>query len=332
MRRSFVGAVTTTIALVMPSVALAADESAHDKAVAAFQEGRRLIEAGNCEAAVPKLRESLVFESSIGARLSIADCVEKTEPLQAWKLLKEAAALSLMNKDERVAVAESRATALQSRLAVITFKLPAATEQPGFELRVDGELVDRFLYRSGYATTPGKHFIEASAPGRRFTGSVNVDAGVQASVDVALQNDDCRSANAKAAALVNAHPSPTMEIDPGASRRALGLAALGIGIAGIATGVVFGLLTLDKKRGIEKDCGGSVASCTAVPGSVDAERESAKTEAAISTVSFAVGGAAILAGAALYITAPSAVGPRTGIRLSPQATRGGAGFGIGGAF
>src|SRR5689334_20351410 len=69
-----------------------ADESAHDKAVSAFQEGRRYIEGGNCDAAIPKLRESLAHEASIGARLSLADCTEASDPVGAWNLLKEAAA------------------------------------------------------------------------------------------------------------------------------------------------------------------------------------------------------------------------------------------------
>jgi hypothetical protein len=319
--------------VVVSSVALTAraDESAHDKAAAAFQEGRKLIEQGSCEAAVPKLRESLAFESSVGARLSIADCVEKSDPLQAWRLIKEASALALLNGDERMSVAEQRAAGLQKRLAMILFKLPpGVAEQAGFELRVDGELVDRFHYRTGYATTPGKHTVQASSPGRRFVGSVTLDAGVQAPVEVDLQRDDCRSPTPVApAAPVTTTP---VESDRGASRRTLGLAFGGIGLAGIASGVVFGLLTLDKKQSIEGACGGSVGSCTASPGSVDAETEAARTSAAISTVSFAVGGAALLGGVALYLTAPSATGPRTGVTLSPRASRGGAGLGLEGSW
>src|SRR4051812_12271166 len=101
-----------TTAIVLSAQTARADETAHEKAAAAFQEGRRLIDQGNCEAAVPKLRESLMQESSVGARLSIADCVEKYDALLAWRLLKEASALSLMNKDERLVLAEQRASAL----------------------------------------------------------------------------------------------------------------------------------------------------------------------------------------------------------------------------
>ncbi|MBX3206564.1 MAG: hypothetical protein KF764_15940 [Labilithrix sp.] len=324
MSRWFIGvAVGLVVALAPPRAQ--ADEGAHERAAAAFLEARKLIEQGNCDEAVPKLRESLAYESSIGARLSIADCIEARDPLQAWKVLKEAAALSLMNRDERLAVTEERALALQSRLALLVFALPAATERPGFELRVDGEVVDRYLYRSGYATMPGNHRVEASAPGQRFSGAVTAAAGVATPVTVALQQEDCRGA---APPPVAASTSASSEIDPGASQRTLGLAVGAVGVAGVATGIVFGILTLDRKKSIENACGGTVLNCAAPAGSLDAETESAKTAAAISTVSLAVGGAALLGGAALYLTAPSRFGPRTGVRVSPRASRGGAGLGV----
>jgi hypothetical protein len=325
----------------------AASADAHEKAATAFQEGRKLIDAGSCDLAVPKLKESLQFESSIGARLSIADCIEKGDPLGAWRVLKEAASLSLINRDDRLAVAEQRAQGLQSRIAMITFKLPAGAELAGFELRVDGDLVDRYLYRSGYATTSGRHVVEATAgvgtpSPRRFVGSVSVENGVQANVDVDLRRDDCKtprggaatSAATPSASSASMSSSGSFE-DRGSSRRALALAVGGLGLAGVATGVVFGLLTLDKKDSIEASCGGSVGNCAAPRGSVDPETEAAKTSAAISTVSFAVGGAALLGAAVIYITAPSSSPSqpiKTGIRVSPQAQRGGAGLGIGGTF
>src|SRR6185436_9905132 len=109
-RRSAVCVITTLMLLVTTSAH--ADEGAHEKAAASFQEGRRLIEQGNCDAAVQKLKESLHHEASIGAHLSIADCIEKSDPVQAWKVLKQAAALALMNRDERLSSTEQRATSL----------------------------------------------------------------------------------------------------------------------------------------------------------------------------------------------------------------------------
>ena len=264
---------------------------------------------------MPKLRESLSYESSIGGRLSIVDCIEQRDAVTAWRLLKESAVLALMNHDERVSVIENRAAILQSRLATIRFGLPPLAEQPGFELRVDGELIDRSLYRYGWSTAAGRHLVEASFNGKHFTGEVTGDLGKEVNVNIALQGEDCRPVS-KEAALASA---PVVIHDRGVTRRTLGLALGGLGLATIANGVVFGLLTLDKKQTLEAECGGSTATCVAPRSSLDAERESAKTTAMISNVSFAVGGAMLLGGAALYLTAPSASGPKQGVRISPRA-------------
>jgi hypothetical protein len=305
-------------AMGIPATAAADDyTSTHDKAAAAFVEARKLIDSGNCEAAVGKLRESLSYESSIGARLSIVDCIEQRDAVNAWRTLKDASVLALMNHDDRLAVLEQRAAVLQSRLAMITFKLPAASEQPGFELRLDGELVDRYLYRSGVGVAAGRHIVEASSNGRRFTGIVNTEIGQSFPVDIVLQGEDCRKATITTAGLTTA--SSNSVYDRGATRRALGLSLGGLGIASIASGVVFGILTLDKKSTLQGQCGGNVGTCGAPNRSLDSETEAAKTTAAISTVSFIVGGAALLGGAAIYLTAPSPV------RVAPSVGKNGGG-------
>lgn len=311
---------------VVASSAAHADET-HERAASAFVEARKLIEAGNCDAAVPKLRESLSYESSIGARLSIVDCIEQRDAVTAWRLLKEASVLALMNHDDRLSVIEQRAAILQGRLAVIKFTLPSASEQPGFELRVDGELVDRYIFRFGWAAASGRHVIEASANNRRFREAVVAEVGKEITVNVVLQGEDCRAAISRSGEVVSYDSSGTPVVaDRGATRRAVGIAIGGIGLASIANGVIFGLLTLDKKKTLQSECGGDTATCIAPKSSLDAERDNAKTTAMISTASFAIGGAFLLGGAALYLTAPSASGPKQGsIRLSPRAAIGGGG-------
>ena len=320
MRRSW------TLALVLcggvcvgVSTAQADEPNVHERAATTFVEARKLIESGTCDAAVPKLRESLSYESSIGARLSIVDCLEAHDPMAAWRLLKEAAVLALLNHDDRMSVIEQRAAVLQSHLATITFKLPLAAEQPGFELRVDGELIDRYVYRYGYATSAGRHVVEASSNGAHFSGAVNADAGSQSTVDVIIKRDDSKT---PAPALASGGDLVARDFDRGASRRTLGLALGGVGLASIASGVVFGILTLDKKSTLESHFGGSIGTCNAPNRSLEPESEAARTTAAISTASFIIGGAAVLGGIALYLTAPSSSGPRTGLRVGPGSVQG----------
>jgi hypothetical protein len=133
---------------------------------------------------------------------------------------------------------------------------------------------------------------------------------------------------------VSPPPPPPPVVDRGATRRAVGLAIGGLGLATIANGVIFGLLTLDQKHSLQSQCGGTTSACTAPRGSLEPERESAKTEAAISTASFAIGGAMLLGGTAIYLTAPSAnaSAPKQGVRFAPRAMRGGGGAFLEGAW
>ena len=316
-----------------------ADDSAHDKAVVAFQEGRKYIEAGNCDAAITKLRESLSFEPSVGARLSLADCFEASDPLAAWRMLKDAANLAYINADDRLPLAETRAAALEKRLATIRVSVPQATlEQPGFELRIDGELIDKFHYRTGViATKPGKHVVEASAPLRHFAQQVNADTGSTAQVSVHLERDTCATGPMTAGA--GAAPVTLVAESPGSARRTFGLAIAGAGVAGLASGVVFGILTLNKKSKIDDLCGGNAGDCKASPGSVDPERQSATTTATISTASFIAGGVAVLGGGLLYFTAPasssapsSTRSARATIRVAPRVGIDNAGMGLEGTW
>jgi hypothetical protein len=325
--------ITTIVVMGCWTTPALADDSAHDKAVAAFQEGRKYIEASNCDAAVTKLRESLSYEPSVGARLSLAECQEPTDPLTAWRVLKEAANLAYINHDDRLALAETRAAAIEKKLPLIRINVPqGALDQPGFELRVDGELIDRFYYRSGViATKPGKHVVEAFAPLRHWSQQVAVEPGSGAQVNVQLERDACSTGPTAGTAAVA--PVMVTRENPGSTRRTLGAAIAGVGVVGLASGVVFGILTLNKKSKIEELCGGNAGNCNAPSGSVDPERESASTSATISTASFIVGGLALVGGGLLYFTAPSSTSPATGrVRLAPRVATNGAGMGLEGTW
>ncbi len=329
------GVITSILIVGCWSTPARADDSAHDKALVAFQDARKYIEAGNCDAAVTKLRESLSYEPSVGARLSLAECQETNDPLGAWRVLKDAANLAYINHDDRLTLAETRAAALEKRLPTIRINVATATlEQPGFELRVDGELIDKFHYRTGIiATKPGKHIVEAAAPLRHWSQQVVAETGSGPQLNVQLERDTCSTGPTAAVGPVGpVAPTATMTREnPGGTRRTLGLVLAGVGVAGLASGVVFGILTVNKKNNIDEKCGGNAGDCKAPPGSLDPERESAQTSATISTASFIVGGLALVGGGLLYFTAPT--GSTTGqVRIAPRVANNGGGMGLEGTW
>src|SRR5579859_3020785 len=131
MKSRIVVALALASGLFTPAVALA-DAPNHDKASAAFEEARHLIDAGDCRSAIAKLNESLAYEASVGARLSLADCYEPTDPLEAWTQVRSAELLAFTRHDDRVEVAHDRATALAAKLPAVHLVIPGdAADTPG---------------------------------------------------------------------------------------------------------------------------------------------------------------------------------------------------------
>ena len=278
-----------------------ADSPDHDKAVALFDEARALIDGGDCDAAMPKLESSLRYEPSVGARLSMADCLESHAPLDAWTQLREAQRLAFLKHDDRAKIAQDRASALEPRLPLVRVVLPkGAVDEPGLEVRVDGVLVDSFFYAEGtIALKAGPHTIEVTTPNRRWSREIVAQTGATTAVDVHLE----RSCPAPVAPAPRPVEAPR---DPGAAQRTIGLLLGGVGLASLGVGGVFGGAALAKKGDIDAACGGNEAACAAPSGSLDSQRSEQQSYARLSTLAFVVGGVAVASGVVLFLTAPHA--------------------------
>ena len=299
------------------------------RAVAAFEAARRYIDAGNCDAGISKLHESLLYNpGSVGVRLSLADCLDKTDPLAAWGQLKEAARFAYLLHDDRLGIAEARAAALAKTLPTVRVVVPSsALAQPGFELRLDGILVDKFYYQDGVlATRPGPHQLEATAPKWRWARGVVAEIGGAPAVDVRLEPEGPAAPAVPAIA-------PSDVDDAGNTRRVLGVVLGSVGLTSLAVGVVFGIITLGKKSEMNVACGGSIGACTAPPGSLNDQRDSAKTTGTAASVGFVAGGALMAAGAALYFSVPRKRSSTTEpLRLAPAVGMRDAGLNVVGSW
>lgn len=111
--------------------------------------------------------------------------------------------------------------------------------------------------------------------------------------------------------------APTAEPPPAAPapQKTVGLVVGGVGVLGLATGAVLGILAMSAKNDYERDCGANIGAPSAQDcnqAGVDG-RSDAYTKGVASTV-FLVGGAAVAAtGVILYITAPSARATKVGL-------------------
>ena len=319
-----------------------ADPDSHAKALSLFSQARKLIAAGDCVRAIPKLVESVQNEPSVGAELSLADCYEKSDPLQAWRQVEEAARVASDKHDVRLDVVMNRAAALAARLPTVRIVVPPASDVPGIEIHIDGVTVDSFLYLGGpIATTPGKHLVDAMASQRKWSESVDAQTGVPATVTVDLQGEKTAPQPAPLPTVAIPEPSPPLhepepheKIAPRGGLRTLGFVAGGVGVAGLAVGTVGGLIALERTNKLSVACGqGGLSSCGAPAGSEDGTLSTTRTWATISTAGFIAGGALVVLGAVLVLIAPSRPSPASAsLVLTPLVGSGEGGAGLSGAW
>jgi hypothetical protein len=115
------------------------------------------------------------------------------------------------------------------------------------------------------------------------------------------------------------------------TQKVLGLVTGCAGLAGIAAGSVFGLMTLSEKSQQESDCA-SASACTDHTKAVS-DHSTGLTDSTVSTAGFIAGGALLVGGAVLFFTAHSSdTSATTGLLVIPSLAPGGGGMSLRGGF
>jgi hypothetical protein len=277
----------------------------NDKALAEalFQQGKQLFDAGKTAEACARFEESQRLEEKLGTLLNLAVCHEKQgKTASAWAEFTEAINLAeKRGETERAAFARERATALAAKQSTITIQLKG--DAPGLLVIVDGK--DLSVHGAPLPVDPGRHRVEAKAPGRKpWAMEVDVPHGpVSLTVDVPELAEE-----------PNAPPPSNDDPPPGTppkkstpdKDRDEGIhpavwPCIGIGVAGVVIGAITGGLSLSKAKDLKEECTGGV--CV---GEQAEELSSANTLANVSNVSFAVGIAGGVAGVIVVVaTLPS---------------------------
>ena len=111
---------------------------------------------------------------------------------------------------------------------------------------------------------------------------------------------------------------------PWRGQRTLALVAGGAGVAGLGLGVVFGLVASSSWNNAKGECG---TGCTPTS-PAQADKNSASSQATLSTVGFIAGGVLVAGAAVLWFTAPSGAQ----VQVGPSASADGAGLLVRGTF
>jgi hypothetical protein len=321
-------AAAVAMAVILASGVARADDTG--KAIALFDEGQKEMKAGNYEKACKAFEASNRVSADSGTRGNLARCyVQLGKIASAWTLwreLSDTAPTPALRAD-----ATAQAKKLEPRLAKYTVQVSAPPA--GLTVTVAGQAIDLSL-DVPVPIDPGSYPVEATAPGRVAWKSQLTAAEGETSEIVVPK----LAATASASASKSAQKPPPDEPKPpppsgkpGRGRRILGVAVTVIGVGGLVVGGVFGDQARKHNDKAKVICGGDIDRCEP-SGTNDAKREvdRARSAAQISTVAFIGGGALVVTGVVLYITAPKA--ERRAVSIAPLVDGTMAGFALSGRY
>jgi hypothetical protein len=272
--------------------ALAAAQNTSDTKAAAnalFEEGKRLITAGDIDHACVKFEASLQLLDQLGVRLNLADCHERQGRMAtAWAEFFEAASQADRRRDDRAAYARQRAEALTPRLTKLAISVLPANQPPALAVQRDGVVVPSEAFGTPLPVDPGSYTIAASASGY-LPWSTRIDASKPGEI-ITVEVPRLVAAPASA------------EPDPQHRRPLVGLGVGAGGVALVGLAVVLGLEARSKWGSVGMHCDADHLC--------DAEGVSINHDARLlgnaGTIVGGVGLAALITGTVLYVTAPAA--------------------------
>lgn len=365
MKRSALALLPLAFTLLAPDLALAdppgsgaaataGPARASDPAAAQtlFYDARKLMEKGNYADACPKLEESLRLDEGLGTQFNLADCNEHVGKLaSAWAgFLDVAAQAKSAGQADREKVARKRAAALEPRLPKLVIDVPA--NQRDVTVKRDGVLVGSAAWGTSIPVDAGPHRVSVTAPGKQW--ETTTTAVEKQTVHVAVPRE-LPAAPVTPVAIAPVAPPPVAPapvdasadfVSParesrGGAQRTVGWIVAGAGVVGLGLGAGFGLSSLGKRDDSRAHCVADNCDATGV-----SLRDDAITNGNIATAATIAGGAALVGGLVLVLTAPKgtkegppvqATQPRPtsalrSIRATPSAGFGNAGLLLTGSF
>jgi hypothetical protein len=286
-----------------------------EQAQARFQRGKDLLAKKSYDEALVEFRASHDIVASPNARLEIARCLLATGKLVAAYAeygRTSVEAKELIAQDKRYQLAYDSATAertdLQPKLGFVTMTIENPSE--GTRVVVGGEEIRRAAWTEPAPVMAGTTEIAVITPGHvDVTRSVTLDAGGSTSLEI-----DAQSGASDAPAPVAAEPPPVVAPPKASPLRTWAYVAGGVGVAGIATFSLFGVMAHSSYNDLQSTCG--MGPC---PASKADEISSGKTKQTIANVGLAVGVVGLAAGTTLFVISlkKNAASPGAALLVSP---------------
>jgi hypothetical protein len=279
-----------------PALAVADGASSRATAEALFKEARTLMTSGKYKEACPKLAESQRLDPAAGTLLNLAECYDKNgQTASAWATFGEAArAAELRKRSDWKATADARVKELEPNLSYLVVDVdPETSSAPNLTITRDGEPLGSATWATAIPVDPGPHAIAATATGRE---PLRTTIEVGKARDRAVVHIKLEAAKVTTTTVV-LPPPPPPEKKSAFPKTAVGLGVAGVGVAGIATGLVFGLMASSQNSTVDKECPTDL--CSSREG-LDANGR-AHTFATVSTIAVIAGAVLAAAGVTIWL-------------------------------
>jgi serine/threonine-protein kinase len=290
--------------LLISSEAHAAPPADEAAAEVLFNQATEAAIAGRLDEACPKFAEAQRLDPTAGTLLNLGKCEEQRGNLATAYgvyIAAEALARQDMDKKGREARARDAASKLAPRLSMLVITVPQGNRAEGIEVKRNGKVVGEGQWGASVPVDPGAITIEASAPGRKtWTTTVRVESKPgETRVDVPLL---ATASIPSVAPTVDAGVAPPPE-SAWSGQKTAAVVVGGAGLIGVVLGSVFGVQAISRNSSSKDHCLPDAPNLCDAMG-VDL-RQQTKTAMTVSTVAFAMGGAALVGGVVLFLTAPS---------------------------
>jgi hypothetical protein len=337
-RLAWTAPVCAGLILTLASSVALADPSAAELASARdmFSEARRAEDAGRWAEALVKLKAVANVKLTPQVRFHLGLCEEHTGQLVEALNSFELARAEAIEQGVGAVMDEARdhAASVRSRVPKLLIVLPNGADA---KVEVDGQAISSGLLARPLPFDPGRHTISASAPGQAFSREVTISERDEKRIDVVFTSVPVASApKTPAAPPTAASASPpssapaatTPSGDTGTAARgssALGWVAVGAGGAVLAGAAITAVLRQDSIKKIDDVCPSHTDCPRSLQGSLEDSQSKARTYGALAVALGAGGGALVVTGLVLALTAAPSAAPSTGLAVSPWLANNGGG-------
>jgi hypothetical protein len=277
---------------VLPDVATPVQR---EQAQSRFARGRDLMSKKQVDQALVEFRASHDIVASPNTRLEIARCLRTAGKLvAAYAELGRTAieAKELLGQDNRYQRAYDAAVAerkeIEPQLGFVTLTVQNATDDT--KVVVDGEEIKRAAWGEPIPVTPASSEVVVTTPGHGpVRATATVAAGQRQSLTLDAMSGDASAPTAPAAAEAASSSS-------GSSLRTWAYVAGGVGVAGLATFGIAGVLAKSTYDDLNGACHGGPC-----PTSKQGEIDSGKTQQTVANVGLVIGAVGVAAGVTLFV-------------------------------